>query len=228
MVEKRILKTALHLHSWVSTDCSLTKKQFIDLYQKTGFDCLAVTDHNEIAGAKELAKEGQFKIIIGEEIETKDGDLIGLFLKEKIEPHQSLEATIGQIKRQKGLVYLPHPFDRLRRNVISPKKIAEIIESVDLIEIFNARNLFAADDKKVERFLKETLGSNLPLPVCGTDAHTKYEIGKTYLEMPNFNDPDSFLVSIKNSRLIVNYSPKFVHLITKLKKWSNQFLGKKF
>lgn len=211
------LKIGLHIHSWLSGDTSWTREQFIDLYQKAGFDALVVCDHDEITAALELEKTRDFKIVIGEEICTKDGEIIGLFLQSKILAGLSMAETIKQIRAQKGLVCLPHPFDSLRHNAINLEALEKNSDQIDLIEVFNARSVFKKDDQKALEFAKK----HRITQIVGSDAHTKSEITCVYMEIDDFKSPDQFLQSIKNGRIIAKKSPIWVHLITKFKKINN-------
>lgn len=211
------LKIGLHIHGWLSGDTSWTREQFIDLYQKAGFDILAICDHDNIAAAQELTKMNLFKIIIGEEICTKDGEIIGLFLQSKIQAGLSVAETIKQIRAQKGLTCLPHPFDRLRHNTINLKTLEKNLDQIDLIEVFNARSIFKKDDQQA----LELAINNHIAQIVGSDAHTKSEINCAYMEIDDFKNSDQFLQSIKNGRIIANKSPIWVHLLTKIKKMRN-------
>lgn len=211
------LKIGLHIHSWLSGDTSWTREQFIDLYQKAGFDALVVCDHDEITAAQELEKTRDFKIVIGEEICTKEGEIIGLFLKSKIPAGLSMSETILKIRAQKGLVCLPHPFDRLRYNAINLEALEKNLDQIDLIEVFNARSIFKRDDQKALELAKKYK----IVQIVGSDAHTKSEINCVYMEIDDFKSPVQFLKSIKNGRTIASKSLIWVHLITKLKKINN-------
>lgn len=208
------LKIGLHIHSWLSDDASWIKEEFIDLYESAGFNALAICDHDEIAAARELQKSADFKIIIGEEINTQDGEIIGLFLKDKIAAGLSLEETIAQIHQQKALVYLPHPFDRLRRQIIDPVKLKKSARHIDFVEVMNARNLFKGDDKKALEFARKYQIT----PIIGADAHTRFEVNSAYMEIDDFNSPSEFLTAVKNGRMVKKYSPIWVHLLTKFQK----------
>ncbi len=104
------LRVDLHSHTWYSHDSLLKPEHFVEACLRKGINCIAVTDHNEVDGAKAVARIAPFKVIVGEEIRTRDGEISGLFLKERIPPNLTAHETIRQIRRQKGLVYIPHPF----------------------------------------------------------------------------------------------------------------------
>lgn len=184
-------KVDLHLHTIGSYDAVITFEDLKKAYDNGKFDVVAITDHGTIAAAVEFSQKGVFPVVIGEEIETKDGDLIGLFLKKEIAEQQSIEETISQIKSQEGLVYIPHPFDTLkfglRKNAILP-----ILPNIDLFETHNfcyGASIFHHKQDKVAQFAAK---HNL-VTAASSDAHVPAEIGKAYLE---FEQPDaSFLQS---------------------------------
>jgi hypothetical protein len=188
-----------------------------------GINCLAISDHNTIAGALKLHEMAPFKVIVAEEIKTSVGELMGLFLAEEIPKGLAPEETIARIRSQGGLVGIPHPFGRYlhlsfrreRRNLLSP----EILPQVDIIEVFNSRNLSPNSSTKAR-----TLAQKYGLAAsAGSDAHTLAEIGKAYVEMPEFRGPDDFLESLSQGTIFGRNSSPLVHLAStwaKLRKGS--------
>jgi hypothetical protein len=126
-----------------------------------------VTDHDTAEGALRLHEIAPSRIIVGEEIHTTSGEIIGLFLKETIQPWLSTMETIERIKDQGGLVFLPHPFDGLRGAVLDKHTRDEIYESIDIVEVYNSRNVFPWTNWKAAKFAAEKgiLGG------AGSDAH---------------------------------------------------------
>ena len=140
---------------------------------KKGLDGIAVTDHNTIAGgirAKEF-ETGDFRVIVGSEIATDRGEVIGLFLSEEVAPG-NFEDVVTAIRDQGGFVILPHPFDRLRSTALHPQP--EDAGQIDAVEGFNARCIFASDNRAAAEFGRE---HNLAV-VAGSDAHFPAEIGR--------------------------------------------------
>jgi hypothetical protein len=194
---KRI-RVDLHSHTWYSHDSLLKPEHFVDACLKKGIHCIAVTDHNEIDGAKAIQRIAPFKVIIGEEIRTRDGEISGLFLKERIPPALSAMETIREIRRQKGLVYIPHPFAagvtmRLRQSVLEA-----VAGHVDIVEGWNSRGLLRADDLKAQGW---ALRHGIPF-AAGSDAHTRFELGSAYVEMDEFKTPAQLLKNLKKGTLI--------------------------
>ena len=187
-----------------------------------GINGLAVTDHNTIIGALKLKKIAppSLTVIVGEEIATREGEVTGLFLTEKIPPKLTPEETIFRIKSQGGLVLIPHPFDCLRRLRIKSEALLRIIDQVDIIEAFNSRNFFKKDDYKAKK-LAESKG----IAICaGSDAHSLYELGRSYLEIKKFHSPEEFLENLYNARLITKKSGVWAHFLTV----KNKYIQKKF
>lgn len=209
-----------HCHTNYSEDAGAKAEAIIDICKKSGVTGIALTDHNEVEGALELKKiaPNWLTVIVGEEIETLQGEIIGLFLSKKIPPGRSLQNTIREIKIQGGLVIAPHPFDRLRSKKISNKDFEKHAASFDAIEAFNARTVFQNDNEKAKNF---ALTKN-KISIYGSDAHFIGEFGKTVMKNVNCLGPAEFLESLKKSSFITRKSPLYFHLLTKLKKAMNK------
>ena len=203
-----MIKADLHIHTCYSPDCCTPLEKIVDHCLNAGINCLAVADHNTIEGALKLQKIAPFKIIVAEEIMTSEGELIGLFLTEEIPRGLSPEETIARIKSQGGLVNIPHPFGRWP--LYNPKKLKtpEILSQLDIIEVFNSRTPTPHSSTKAWQ-----LARKFELPAsAGSDAHTLGEIGRAYVEMPQFNATDDFLHSLAQGRIVGRMSNPFTHL----------------
>ena len=193
-----MVKADLHVHSEYSPDSSSKLSDIVEHCTLSGINCLAITDHNAIDGAIKLQKMAPFKVIIGEEILTSKGEIIGLFLTELIPPYLSPEETVSCIKGQGGLVLIPHPFDRYFRPAAIQRDVLEsIVSDIDIIEVFNSHTVIRSDMKQALKFARKhnLLGS------AGSDAHLVEEIGNAYIEMPDFSGPDQFKKSLARGRL---------------------------
>jgi predicted metal-dependent phosphoesterase TrpH len=204
-----------HIHTCYSPDSMLRLERLVRLAARRRIDAVIVTDHNTINGALELQRIAPpFQIIIGEEITTRQGELIGLFLQERVPAGLDPLGTIALIHKQGGLVVLPHPCDRLRRKVLQRNCWEEVLPMVDLVEGFNGRTLFHADDKAAcelaMRFQK-------PL-YAGSDCHTAWEFGRCGLELPSFDSPEGFLKSVAQARFFGKHASLWPHVATKLVK----------
>ncbi len=209
------LKIDLHVHSCYSPCSNLALRTIEKAAQRRGLDVVAITDHNTIAGALELAaRRTQLRIIVAEEIKTQEGEIIGYFLTERIPPALSVRDTIGEIRRQGGLVSIPHPFDIFRRSRLGRAVIEDIISEVDMIEVFNARDIWQkADTASVEAWKNKGV-----VPVVGSDAHQRWEIGKACMMIEDFTNPREFLARVRVAQRVCKKSPLWVHLITKIVK----------
>ncbi len=205
-----MIKADLHVHTCYSTDCCTPLEQITNHCLKTGINCIAISDHNTIAGALKLREIAPFRIIIAEEIRTSIGELMGLFLKAEIPQGLSAEETIARVKSQGGLVSIPHPFGRSPLQKAKKLLTEEVLSQVDIIEAFNSRSPFHISSAKVQNLaLKYRLAVS-----AGSDAHTLGEIGRAYVEMPEFNSPTDFLLSLSQGRISGRKSSPLVHLGT--------------
>lgn len=208
-------RVELHCHSVCSKkDGVLTPEQIITIAKRKKIDAIALTDHNEIEGAQELKRIAPewLTVIVGEEVATKQGDIIGLFLKEKIAPYQDIRETIRQIKSRGGLVFVPHPLDRLRSNAVGAVALEAIKKEIDAVEVFNARNVFSADNQKAKRWA----GENNIIPFVGSDAHFAKEFGKATCLVDEFIGKDTFRKSLSAGQFQFTKSSLVFHLLTKL------------
>jgi predicted metal-dependent phosphoesterase TrpH len=208
------IRADFHSHSHYSRDSVINPHVFIDTCVRKGVDCIAVTDHNEIEGAfvirKLAAKEGKLKVLIGEEVKTSEGEIIGLFLKEWVPRDMSPEETVRAIHDQGGLAVIPHPYDIFRRSVLTDDAIERVKLQVDAIEGFNCRNILARHDQKAS-----TLADSIAKPrTLGTDSHSSWEIGGAALELDDFETPQDLLRSLQGGRIVGRRSLPMVHWIS--------------
>jgi len=188
--------------------CSL--KGIVKACERRGISCLAVTDHNSIEGACRLREVAPFKVIIGEEIETQEGEIIGLFLEKRIPPDLSAEETIERIKEQGGVVYLPHPFGQFRKFRFSQKRLDGLVERIDVVEVFNSRSLNQEFDRRARKFAAD----NHLLMGAGSDAHTLAEVGRSFVEMEEFKGQEEFLKNLKDARVVGRKTPLSLRFFT--------------
>ncbi len=184
----------------------------IDRCVRRGIDCIAVTDHDKIEGALEMQKLAPFKVIVGEEVKTNEGEIIGLFLKERVPPLLTAAETIERIHQQGGLTYVPHPFDRIRGGRLKEEVLEEVYEGIDIMEAFNSRTTLLRDSEKAKAFGR---AKNMPLG-AGSDSHTPIEIGGAYVEMPDFEGPNDFLDCLREGRIVGKRANPLVHVPTRI------------
>jgi predicted metal-dependent phosphoesterase TrpH len=187
-----------HLHTVASGDSVLTVEELADRARQAGLDVVCVTDHNVTHAAVAAAERDLgVRVIVGEEVRTPDGDVIGLFLTERIPYVLPVAEVVGLIRGQGGLVYAPHPFDLGRSSLgrVLPGLCAA--GSVDVIEVFNAKISDQALNDEAAR-----LAQRFGLPGgAGSDAHDAPGVGAAYLEMPDFDGPASFLAALPDARV---------------------------
>ena len=223
MNNKRLIKADFHMHTHFSPDSETDPDKLVKRCLKVGLELIAVTDHNTIEGALKVKDLAPFPVIIGEEIKTSAGEITGLFLKETIPAGLSPIDTAHRIKDQGGLVSLPHPFDRFRSEVIDGKAIDELIPLLDIVEIFNSRNNLSADDRKAEKFAKE---HNL-LTSGVSDAHTLMELGRTYVQMPEFDGtPSDFKIALSKGTIVGKRMSPLIHITTTLTRIKKKIIGR--
>jgi hypothetical protein len=191
----------LHLHTSWSHDCSIEVDELLDHAEAKGLGAIAITDHNVFGGALEAVERARGRrliVIPGEEIKTADdGEVIGLFLREEIPRGMSFGETIDAIRAQGGLVYLPHPFDRLHA-IPSPATLHRHLAEIDVFEVYNARLLFEAYNEEALRFARKY---NLT-PGAGSDAHVLAGVGTGAVRMRRFSSPEEFLVSLHDAEVL--------------------------
>lgn len=215
------MKLELHVHTRFSKDSLLCLWPLYFKCRLLKISAIAITEHNNIEGGmafQEFCRKhgGHIFVIIGEEIFTSEGEVIGLYLKETIQSGMSAEKSIYEIKRQGGIVYIPHPYDEKRyKTVLKESVISEKKEDIDCIEVHNGRNISIEYDRKQKTIAER---NNLT-PVIGSDAHTWIEIGRNYLEVDCIPDsPDNFKKAIGAAVFHPRKSIKISHQITKFAK----------
>jgi predicted metal-dependent phosphoesterase TrpH len=191
----------LHMHTSWSHDCMVDPADLVMHAAAIGLGAIAVTDHNVLGGAletKELARDHDLVVIPGEEVKTDgQGEVIGLFLEEEIPRGLSFDDTVAAIKEQDGLVYLPHPFDRLH-SIPDPATLQRHLSDIDIFEVYNARLLFEAYNDEALRFARKynlTMGA-------GSDAHVLQGVGTGAVRMRAFEGPEEFLLSLRSAQVL--------------------------
>ncbi len=213
-----LIEVDLHMHTDHSYDCATPVEVLLASAREQGLGAIAVTDHNEISGALEAREQAaafdrsgphrsgphptNLKVIVGEEVKTAgEGEVIGLFIEEKIPRGMSLKETIAEIRRQGGLVYVPHPFDRMH-SVPDYEHLLEVLDEVDAIEVFNPRVAIPAFNEEAARF-----AAKYRLPAgAGSDSHVAQGLGSVRIRMRDFDGPAEFLQSLRDAEIITRPS----------------------
>ncbi|OGO17730.1 MAG: hypothetical protein A2Z15_09235 [Chloroflexi bacterium RBG_16_50_11] len=191
-------------------DCQTPLEKIISRCKELGINCIAIADHGTAEGGLEMQKIAPFKVIVAEEILTTEGEIMGMFLKETIPSGITPKEAVKRIREQDGLVNIPHPFETIRGSALKDKIIDEIAEDIDLMEVLNSRSPFPANTNKARDFAAK---HGIP-GVAGSDAHSVYEIGNAYIEIPDFNNKEEFLKALAQGKIHGKRSGIFVHLFS--------------
>jgi len=193
------VRVDFHSHTMWSGDSTTTPDELVECVDASGIDVLCITDHNAIKGAHELESLLSCRVVIGEELKTHAGEIIGLFLTERIPQGIPPVEAAENIRDQGGIVYIPHPFDPLRNNM-REDVLDELVDRglVDGIEVLNGKTSLQSLNRKAAEYA----AAHDLAPGAGSDAHVAEAIGAVYHEMPDFEDPASFLDAMRHGRAI--------------------------
>lgn len=217
-----MLKADLHIHTAYSLDCATSLENIIARCLEIGINCVAVTDHNTIAGAREVKMMAPFTVIVGEEIQTLSGEVIGYFLSEEIPGRLPAEETARLIKEQGGLVCIPHPFDRLRLSTMRRQRLETLLPYIDIVEVFNSRVALSRHSAKALLFAQ----NHGLFASAGSDAHTVAEIGNAYVEIPEFNDREEFCLALAKGKVVGKRASPWVHARSTWASLTNHMRGR--
>jgi predicted metal-dependent phosphoesterase TrpH len=193
------VRVDLHSHTMWSGDCTTTPEELEEALADAGIDVLCITDHSTINGAVELADRLPCRVIVGEELRTGAGEIIGLFLTERLPFGIGHVEAAQRIRDQGGIVYIPHPFDPTR-HCLREDALDELLDLglVDALEVFNAKTSLQSLNK---RALDVAIARDLP-GGAGSDAHVAEGLGAAYVEMPDFDGPTAMLASMRAGTVI--------------------------
>ncbi len=199
IARRPLIEVDLHMHTDHSPDCATPVEVLLETARDRGLGAIAITDHNEVSGALEAreiaAAMGDIKVIVAEEVKTAEqGEVIGLFLEEKIPKGMTMAETIAEIRRQGGLVYVPHPFDRFH-SVPDYEHLLDIVEEVDVLEVFNPRVAVTAFNEEAERFAHKYR----IVPGAGSDSHVAQGLGSVRVRIHDFEGPKEFLEAMRDA-----------------------------
>jgi predicted metal-dependent phosphoesterase TrpH len=196
---RELIEVDLHMHTDHSPDCATPVDVLLQTARDRGLGAIAITDHNEVSGALEArriaAEMGDIKVIVAEEVKTAEqGEVIGLFLEEKIPKGLTMAETIAAIRAQGGLVYVPHPFDRFH-SVPDYEHLLDIVEEIDILEVFNPRVAVTAFNEEAERFARKYR----IVPGAGSDSHVAQGLGSVRVRIHDFDGPAEFLEAMRDA-----------------------------
>jgi predicted metal-dependent phosphoesterase TrpH len=194
-----VVRVDMHTHTMWSGDSTTTPDEFAIAAAASGLDVVCITDHNAIVGAVELSDLVDARVVVGEELRTAAGEIIGLFLTERIPMGVGHIDAAKAIRDQGGVVYIPHPFDPMRRNM-SEAALYELAEAdlIDAVEVLNAKTSLASLNRRAAEFAAEygIVGG------AGSDGHVPDALGAAYVEMADFRGPMEFLASLAAARIV--------------------------
>jgi predicted metal-dependent phosphoesterase TrpH/glycosyltransferase involved in cell wall biosynthesis len=199
IARRKLIDVDLHMHTDHSPDCATPVEVLLETARDRGLGAIAITDHNEISGAQEAREIAQridgLEVIVAEEVKTAEqGEVIGLFIEERIPRGMTMAETIAEIRRQQGLVYVPHPFDRLH-SVPDYEHLLEIVEEIDILEVFNPRVALTAFNEEAERFARKYR----IVPGAGSDSHVAQGLGSVRVRIHDFEGPQEFLEAMRDA-----------------------------
>jgi len=199
IAKRPLIEVDLHMHTDHSPDCATPVEVLLETARDRGLGAIAITDHNEVSGALEARRlaEGMddLKVIVGEEVKTAEqGEVIGLFLEQKIPRGMTMAETVAAIREQDGLVYVPHPFDRFH-SVPDYEHLLEIVEEIDVLEVFNPRVALTAFNEEAERFARKYR----IVSGAGSDSHVAQGLGSVRVRIHDFDGPEEFLEAMRDA-----------------------------
>ncbi len=217
-----MLKADLHIHTEYSMDCTAPLEKIINRCLELGINCIAIADHGTIEGALEIQRLAPFTVIVAEEMLTPHGEIMGMFLKETIPSGLSVEEAIFQIRAQGALVCIPHAFDMFRPAALGGKIVEELVDQIDIMEVFNSRSPLLRSSAKALAFAQKYGIAKS----AGSDAHTPDAIGDAYVEMAEFNGKDDFLQALAKGKIYGHRTNPITHFSSAWAKLKTQFSGR--
>jgi hypothetical protein len=205
------IRLDMHMHTEYSRDSRVALADFAEIAQSAQLGAVCVTDHDTVEGALRLRDMATgLQVVVGEEITTADGELIGLFLEARVAPGLSAEHTIDLIHDQGGLAYVPHPFSRNRRRHLRRSVLESLAGQIDIVEVFNAREIASSSNVRALEFARE---HSLPGGV-GSDSHRRVEIGRAYVDVEPFATPQELLAALRDGKVTGTLSGIGIHVRT--------------
>jgi predicted metal-dependent phosphoesterase TrpH len=201
----------LHCHTYHSRDSLMLPKQILQACDRRGVDLVAITDHNSIAGARETAALDPERVIIGEEILTTEGEILGYFVQEEIPKGLPPMEVVERLRAQDAVISIAHPFDPTRGHRWSMETLETLFPHIDALEVFNAR---CWNDQPNDQAADIARNAGL-LGTAGSDAHAPAEVGRAYLSLPTFSDAASFKEALSHAHIMGRRSVPLVHLYSR-------------
>lgn len=213
------IRVELHCHTDASADSLLSIPKLLAVCKQRKIDKIAITDHNTIQNALLAQQMAPDSVIVGEEILTRQGELLAFFVKEEIPAGFDAAEVIAELRRQGAFISVSHPYDSFRKGHWQEADLIQVAGQVDAVEIFNARCLLNQHNHQARSFAKQ---HNL-LGTVGSDAHSAGEVGKAHHIMEDFDHVTGFRIALQNSKTYTRLSLPIVHLISRYAKWKKTF-----
>jgi predicted metal-dependent phosphoesterase TrpH len=219
-----------HIHTRFSRDSILTEERFIEKALERGLTHVCVTNHNNVEGAiavrdkvVEMGVADRLTVILGEEVSTTDGEVVGVFLTKTIPRGLSANETADEIHRQGGLVSIPHPFDPFRASHIKEGPLRNLADTgkIDMVEVFNCRVTAQRHNEEAAEFARR-----YEIPgIAASDSHSSFEIAMAFNAMPAFDSADELRASLRENEWSASRSSVLIHATTRWAVWKNMFDG---
>ena len=217
-----------HIHTRFSRDSILTEERFIEKAVERGLTHVSITNHNNVEGAiavrdklAELGLSDRLTVILGEEVSTADGEVVGMFLSTTIPRGLSARETADEIHRQGGLVSIPHPFDPFRGSHIKEGPLRNLAElgKIDMVEVFNCRVTLQRHNVEAAEF-----ADRYGIPgVAASDSHSSFEVAMAFNALPPFQTADELKALLPENDWHASRSSVFIHATTRWAVWKNMF-----
>ena len=215
------LKVEFHCHTIYSKDSLTGLKDLLAVCRKRNIDRIVITDHNTIDGALTAKQLDPERVIVGEEIMTQEGELLAAYVKELVPRGLPALEAIARLKDQGAFISVAHPFDRFRSGGWSVSDLLKIIDLVDAIEVFNSRCFLSVYNRKAAEFA----AAHSLQGTVGSDAHALYEVGRSTMFLPSFDDPVSLRASLPKARMKTRLSGPWVRLNSRYAVMRKRFGG---
>lgn len=217
-------KVDLHSHTVYSKDCLTPPAKLVAQARARGLDKIAVTEHNNLAGARAAKELDPDLVIVGQEIMTRRGEIIAYYVQEEVPRGLPPEEAIARLREQGAVISIPHPLDTLRGSAMGRENVMAILHLVDALEVRNARCVRPADNAAAAALA----AAHGKLATAGSDAHTLFEVGRCRMEMPPFEDnAASFLAALSQAQPCGTESPFWPHLASTYAKVHKRLFGAK-
>jgi len=200
-----------HCHTRASKDSLTDPSALLTLARRRGITHLAITDHNTTSGALEAQKIDPQLVIVGEEIMTTKGEILAAFMIEEIPAGLPPDEVIDRLREQGAFISVSHPFDSMRSGGWKESDLLDILPLVDAIEVYNSRCMRTRFNREAQDFAEK---HNIPGTV-GSDAHAAFEVGRSLLQLPQFNGPDELRQVIRQGVPVTRWSPPWIHLTSR-------------